>query len=63
MATFAIGTSISLMLGPWIWLKLQRGGKYINENASMRIAGLLLSAVAGWAIWMDLMQSVKIWCN
>ena len=63
MAAFAIGTSISLMLGPWIWLKLQRGGKYINENASMRIAGLLLSAVAGWAIWMDLMQSVKIWCS
>lgn len=63
MATFAIGSSISLILGPWIWLKMQRGGQYINESASMRIAGLLLSATAGWAIWMDLMKSIKIWCN
>lgn len=63
MATFALGTSISLIVGPWLWLKLKRGGKFISENTSMRIAGFLLSAVAGWAIWMDLTQSVKVWCN
>jgi sulfite exporter TauE/SafE len=63
MATFAIGTSISLMLGPWLWLKLKNGGKWINDATSMRIAGLLLTVVAGWAIWMDLVHQVKIWCN
>ncbi len=62
MTTFAIGTSISLMVGPWVWLKLKNGGKYISENTSMRLAGFLLSAAAGWAIWMDLMHQVKIWC-
>jgi sulfite exporter TauE/SafE len=63
MATFALGTSISLIVGPWIWLKLKRGGKFVSENTSMRIAGFLLSAIAGWAIWMDLTKSVKVWCN
>jgi sulfite exporter TauE/SafE len=63
MATFAIGTSVSLMAGPWVWLKLKNGFRWLNESISMRIAGLLLSVVAGWAIWMDLMHQVKIWCN
>lgn len=63
MATFAIGTSLSLFVGPWLWLKLQHGGKWINESRSMRIAGLLLSIAAAWAIWMDLMHQVKVWCN
>lgn len=38
------------------------GGKYISENTSIRLAGLLLSAATGWAIWMGLMHQVKIWC-
>lgn len=63
MATFAIGTSVSLMAGPWLWLRLKNGVGWLNESISMRIAGLLLSGVAGWAIWMDLMHQVKIWCN
>jgi uncharacterized protein len=63
MATFAIGTSVSLMAGPWLWLKLKNGVSWLNDGVSMRIAGLLLSIVAGWAIWMDLMHQVKIWCN
>ncbi|MES2502981.1 MAG: sulfite exporter TauE/SafE family protein [Pseudomonadota bacterium] len=63
MATFALGTSISLIVGPWVWLKLKRGGKFVSENTSMRIAGFLLSAIAGWAIWMDLTKSVRVWCN
>lgn len=63
MATFAIGTSVSLLVGPWLWLKLQHGSKWINESRSMRLAGLILSAAAAWAIWMDLAHQVKVWCN
>ncbi len=63
MATFAIGTSVSLMLGPWLWLKLKSGSKWISESVSMRLAGLLLSGAAAWAIWMDLAHQVKGWCN
>jgi sulfite exporter TauE/SafE len=63
MATFALGTSVSLMLGPLLWLKLKNGKLWITEDASMRLAGLLLAAAAGWAIWMDLMHNTKVWCN
>jgi len=63
MATFAIGTSLSLLLGPWLWLKLQQHNRWMTEDHSMRLAGLLLSIAAGWAIWMDLVHPQKIWCN
>jgi len=63
MATFSFGTSVSLMLGPLLWLKLKKGNRWMNDAVSMRLAGLLLAGVAGWAIWMDLMHQVKIWCS
>jgi len=63
MATFSFGTSVSLMLGPLLWLKLKKGNRWMNDAVSMRLAGLLLAGVAGWAIWMDLMHQVKIWCT
>lgn len=62
MAAFAFGTSATLMLGPWLWLKLQKGSQWFTEDTSMRLAGLLLSMAAAWAIWMDLVHQVKIWC-
>jgi hypothetical protein len=29
----------------------------------MRLAGLFLTAVAAWAIWMDVMHQTKVWCD
>ncbi len=63
MATFALGTSVSLMIGPWFWFKLKNGFKWIGDGNSMRLAGLFLTAVAAWAIWMDVMHQTKVWCN
>lgn len=63
MASFAFGTSVSLMLGPFLWLKLKNGKLWITEDTSMRLAGVLLAAAAGWAIWMDLMHNTQVWCN
>lgn len=62
MAAFALGTSVSLMIGPWLWLKLKSGKFFLTEDASMRLAGLLLASAAGWAIWMDVMHNTKVWC-
>jgi hypothetical protein len=28
----------------------------------MRIAGLILTVVAAWAIWMDLVHQTKVFC-
>lgn len=63
MATFALGTSVSLLIGPWLWFKLKGGFKWLGDSTSMRLAGLFLTGVAAWAIWMDLMHQTKVWCN
>jgi hypothetical protein len=62
MFTFAIGTSISLLIGPWLWLRLKAGFSFMNDALSMRLAGLLLCMIAGGAIWMDVFHKTKIWC-
>lgn len=59
MAAFAIGSSVSLFLAPWLWIKLKTN---TIEPYGMRLAGLLLSAASAWAIWMDLTHNTKIWC-
>jgi uncharacterized protein len=63
MATFALGTSVSLMSGPWFWFKLKNGFTWVGDSNSMRLAGFFLTAVAAWAIWMDVMHQTKVWCN
>lgn len=70
MMLFAAGTSISMMLGPWLWLKLQgsnnlSGGFGQGKNAGhlgIRLAGLSLAASAAWALWMGLMHNTAPWC-
>jgi len=63
MASFAVGTSLSLIIGPYLWFKLKNGIRFLGDAASMRLAGLFLTAIAGWAIWMDVMHQTKVWCN
>jgi sulfite exporter TauE/SafE len=59
MAAFAIGSSLSLFFAPWLWFKLKTN---LIEPYGMRLAGLMLSAASGWAIWMQLAHQTKIWC-
>ena len=63
MMFFALGTSISLIVSPIIWLKIKNGKLWLNETQGMRIAGLLLMIAASWAIWMDLIHPMKLWCQ
>jgi sulfite exporter TauE/SafE len=60
MAAFAVGSSTSLFLAPWLWIKLKTKAV---EPYGMRLAGLLLSGASAWAIWMDLTHNTKVWCN
>jgi uncharacterized protein len=62
MSAFALGSSLSLLLAPWLWLKLKNNMRFLSDANSMRLAGLILMAVAGWAIWMDLAHQTKIFC-
>jgi hypothetical protein len=60
MALFATGTSVSMMLGPWLWLRL-RGNR--NGDWGVRLAGLALALSSGWALWMALAHNTAPWCT
>ena len=59
MALFALGTSVSMMAGPWLWLRLRGEG---SGQWGVRLAGLALSLMSGWAIWMGLVHDAAPWC-
>jgi sulfite exporter TauE/SafE len=59
MALFALGTSVSMMAGPWLWLRLS--GKGTGEWG-VRLAGLALAASSVWALWMGFVHNAAPWC-
>ncbi|MEI6733325.1 MAG: sulfite exporter TauE/SafE family protein [Comamonadaceae bacterium] len=60
MAVFAMGTSVSMMAGPWLWLRLKAAG---NGDWGVRVAGLALAASSLWALWMAFAHDVAPWCT
>lgn len=59
MALFALGTSVSMMAGPWLWLRLGGGG---SGDWGVRLAGLMLAASSVWALWMAFAHNAAPWC-
>lgn len=59
MALFALGSSVSLMAGPWLWLRLRKDG---SGQWAIRLAGLALFAASMWALWMGLVRNTAPWC-
>ena len=59
MALFALGSSVSLLIGPWLLLRLRGGGK---GEWGIRLAGLALAGTSGWALWMGLAHDTAPWC-
>jgi sulfite exporter TauE/SafE len=59
MALFALGSSVSLWAGPWLWLRLQTLG---DGAWGMRLAGLALFGVSAWGLWMGLVHDQAPWC-
>ncbi len=59
MALFALGTSVSMMAGPWLWLRLRGPGA---GQWGMRLAGLALAASSFWALWMGFAHNTAPWC-
>lgn len=60
MALFALGTSASIMAGPWLWLRLA------GHNAGhwgVRLAGLALAASSLWVLWMGFAHDAAPWCS
>jgi len=64
MALFAMGTGVSMVAGPWLWLLLR--GKPVTSpggGLGVRLAGAALAASAGWALWMGLARNAAPWCT
>lgn len=59
MALFALGTSVSMMAGPWLWLRL-RGAD--AGDWGVRLAGIALAASSAWALWMGFARNAAPWC-
>ncbi|MDO8249818.1 MAG: sulfite exporter TauE/SafE family protein [Rhodoferax sp.] len=59
MALFALGTSVSMMAGPWLWLRLRGSG---SGDWGIRLAGLALAASSCWALWMAFAHDTAPWC-
>ncbi len=59
MAGFALGSSVSLLAGPWLLLKMQALG---DGRWGVRLAGLALAGLSGWALWMGLVHQQAPWC-
>ena len=59
MALFALGSSLSLMAGPWLWLRLRKPG---SGQWAIRLAGLALLATSASALWMGLVRNTAPWC-
>lgn len=59
MALFALGSSASLMAGPWLWLRMRGQG---SGQWAIRIAGLALLCSSVWALWMGLVHNTAPWC-
>ena len=59
MASFALGSGVSLGMAPWLLLKL----KILGDGAwGIRLAGLALASTSGWALWMGLVHNQAPWC-
>ena len=59
MALFALGSGVSLMAGPWLWLRLRGQG---SGQWAIRTAGLALLITSAWALWMGLVHNTAPWC-
>jgi uncharacterized protein len=59
MALFALGTSVSMTAGPWLWFRLFTRG---SGQWGVRIAGLALAASSFWALWMGFAHDAAPWC-
>lgn len=63
MAFFALGSGLWLLLAPWLWLQVRVRVNAWRTDWGTRLAGLLLSGVAVWALWHDLIYRPSLICD
>lgn len=63
MALFAVGSSVSLLLAPWLYDKLQGRSNRLRRQGGTRTAGALLVVASVWALWADAFHRFAEWCG
>ncbi|WP_027015928.1 sulfite exporter TauE/SafE family protein [Comamonas composti] len=63
MTAFGLGSALWLISAPllWRWSRDRMNGA--RAEWGTRLAGLMLVAVAVWALWMDLIYTPSLWCR
>jgi uncharacterized protein len=61
MASFALGTTVAMLLAPWLWLRVLKG-RFVQGEWGVRLAGLILAGSAAGALWMGLVHQTAPWC-
>ncbi len=63
MGLFAVGTSVTMVVGPWLFLRLNGSpGRLGSGQWGVRLAGAALAVSSGWALWMALAHDSAPWC-
>jgi sulfite exporter TauE/SafE len=63
MGLFAVGTSVTMVIGPWLFLRLNGSpGRLGSGQWGVRLAGAALAASSTWALWMALAHNTAPWC-
>lgn len=63
MVAFAAGGALWLLLAPYAWQWLRGRIGQVRAQWGTRAAGLMLVAVALWALWMDVVYAPSLWCR
>lgn len=62
MLLFAAGSSLGLILGPWLMAHLRRAGNRWRQDLGSRLAGVALVVAAAFALWLDVTHQIANWC-
>jgi sulfite exporter TauE/SafE len=63
MGGFALASAPGLVLGPWLWLRLVRGGDAaVRERWAARAAGLTLALASAWVLGHGLWSRLAAFC-
>lgn len=63
MGLFVTGTSVTMVAGPWLWLRLNKTQSLGSAGQwGVRLAGGALAVSSAWALWMALAHNAAPWC-
>lgn len=62
MALFAVGSGVTLALTPLLLQRLRVSGNRWRSGWGTRLAGMMLVAGSGWALWLDATHASTAWC-